>query len=90
MATKRLTLADLRKAGTITSSEIVAAVDAYVHNPAAGPYRFASGHSLDIAAAVAMSEEFARMVARPGPKEKVFRTAVTTAAMSARLSPPHL
>jgi hypothetical protein len=87
MATERLTLADLRKAGTITSSEIVAAVDAYVHNPAAGPYRFASGHSLDIAAAVATSEEFAKMVARPGPREKVFRTAVATAAMSARLSP---
>ena len=89
MATEYLTLADLRRSGTITSSEIVAAVDAYVHNPAAGPYRFASGHSLDIAAAVATSELFAKMVARPGPKEKVFRTAVTTAAMSARLSPPY-
>jgi len=88
MATERLTLADLRKTGSITSSEIVAAVDAYVHNPAAGPYRFASGHTLDIATAVAASKEFAKMVARSGPKEKVFRTAVTAAAMSARLGPP--
>jgi hypothetical protein len=88
MATERLTLADLRKAGSITSSEIVSAVDAYVHNPSAGPYRFARGHSLDIAAAVATSEEFAKMAVRLGPKEKVFRTAVAAVIMSARLSPP--
>ena len=46
------TLADLRKAGIVSSFEIVAAIDAYMRDPAAGPYRFASGHSLDIAAIV--------------------------------------
>ena len=82
------TLSDLRKAGTVTSLEIVAAVDAYIINPAAGPYRFASGHSLDIATVVGSSAEFAGMLARPGPKEKTFRTAVTTVAMVAQLTPP--
>ncbi|WP_267424316.1 hypothetical protein [Methylobacterium sp. GC_Met_2] len=56
------TLADLRKAGIITSQEIVAAIDLYLRDPAAGSYRFASGHSLDIAALVNASfhsrEEF--------------------------------
>jgi hypothetical protein len=88
MSAKPLTLADLRKAGTITSVEIVAAIDAYVTNPAAGPYRFASGHSIDIAKAVEASPDFAEMVARPGPKEKTFRTAVTTVAMRAEVMLP--
>ena len=55
MSAERPTLADLRKSGTITSFEIVAAVDAYVHNASSGPFRFASGHSIDIAAAIAAS-----------------------------------
>jgi hypothetical protein len=44
------TLADLRRAGIITSHEVVAALDLYLREPAAGPYRFTSGHSIDIAA----------------------------------------
>jgi hypothetical protein len=88
MPAKPLTLTDLRKAGTITSVEIVAAIDAYVTDPAAGPYRFASGHCIDIAKAVEASPEFAEMAARTGPKEKTLRTAVTTVAMSAEVIPP--
>jgi len=88
MPAKPCTLADLRKAGTITSLEIVGAVDAYIRDPAAGPYHFASGHSLDIATAVASSSEFAEMAARSGPKEKAFRTAVTTIAMTAVTARP--
>ena len=84
MATERLTLADLRKAGTITSFEIVAAIDAFIRDPDAGPYRFASGPSVDIAAAVEASVNLAELMARPGPREKVFRTAVTTIVMTAR------
>lgn len=49
MSATRPTLADLREAGTVTSLEIVAAIDAYIRNPAAGPYRFANGYSLDLA-----------------------------------------
>ncbi|MBE7182739.1 MAG: hypothetical protein INR71_16285, partial [Terriglobus roseus] len=49
------TLADLRRSGTISSFEIVAAIDAYMRDPAGGPYRFPSGHTLDLAAIVAAS-----------------------------------
>lgn len=88
MPARPSTLANLRKAGLITSFEVVAAVDAYMRNPAAGPYRFTSGHSLDIAAAIAASAEFKAMAARPGPKEKTLRTAVTMVAMAALLTLP--
>lgn len=70
MAAKHLTPADLREAGTITSVEIVAAIDAYVTNPAGGPYRFASGHGIDIAKAIETSPEFAELMARSGPKRR--------------------
>lgn len=88
MPPKHLTLADLRKAGTITSVEIVAAIGTYVTNPTAGPYCFASGHSVDIAKAIEASCEFAEMMARSGPKEKTFRAAVTTVAMRAEVIQP--
>jgi hypothetical protein len=88
MPAKHLTFADLRKAGTITSVEIVAAIDAYVTNSTTGPYCFASGHSVDIAKAINASCEFAKMVARSGPKEKTFRAAVTTVAMRAEVIQP--
>ncbi|WP_244491801.1 hypothetical protein [Methylobacterium sp. Leaf361] len=52
MTSGPLTLANLRKAGVITSREIVAAIDPYMLDPATGPYLFSSGHSLDIAAIV--------------------------------------
>lgn len=88
MPAARPTLADLRKVGTISSTEIVAAVDLYMRDPKTGPYRFVSGHSVDIAKAVEASLEFAEMAARSGPKEKTLRTAVTTAAMGAEVSLP--
>ena len=88
MTAKTPTLGDLRKAGTVTSSEIVAAIDAYVRDPMSGPYRFASGHSLDIAAALAGSSEATERMARPGPKANAIRSAVTAAAMTAPLTPP--
>ena len=86
MSAEHLTLADLREAGSVTSLEIVAAIDAYIRNPAAGPYRFANGYSLDLAPALKASPAFAEMVVRPGPKEKTFRTAVTTVAMTIPLT----
>ncbi|MCJ2049096.1 hypothetical protein, partial [Methylobacterium sp. J-070] len=75
------TLADLRRAGIISSQEIVAAIDAYMRDPAAGPYRFPSGHSLDIAAIVKASA--LDRVKRAGPQEKTFRNALATAIMAA-------
>lgn len=88
MSAQHPTLADLRNSGVVTSREIVAAIDVYVRDPMAGPYRFPSGHSLDLAAAARSSDLFADMVSRPGPKENTLRTALTTLAMSARLTPP--
>ncbi|MCJ2134966.1 hypothetical protein MKK69_13000 [Methylobacterium sp. J-026] len=42
------TLADLRKAGVVTSQEIIGAIDVYLRDPMAGPYRFDSGHPITI------------------------------------------
>lgn len=88
MPAQHPTLADLRNSGVVTGLEIVAAIDAYVRDPMAGPYRFPSGHSLDLAAAARSSDIFAEMMSSPGPKEKTLRTALTNLAMSARLTPP--
>ncbi|RYY18018.1 hypothetical protein FV242_33640 [Methylobacterium sp. WL64] len=81
------TIADLRKAGRISSQEIVAAIDAYMRDPATGPYRFASGHSLDLAALVSASPAFV-MVERSGPHEKGFRTVLAAAIMAAHPMEP--
>ncbi|MCJ2085792.1 hypothetical protein MKK88_07260 [Methylobacterium sp. E-005] len=88
MAAARPTLADLRKAGTISSTEIVAAVDLYMRNPETGPYRFASGHRVDIAAAVGASPAVSELKGKPGPQEKTFRNAVTAAVMGALATKP--
>ncbi|MCJ2069749.1 hypothetical protein MKK75_13275 [Methylobacterium sp. J-030] len=82
------TLADLRKAGIITSQEIVAAIDGYLRDPAAGPYRFASGHSIDIAALVALKLSREEIRDRAGPQEKTFRTAVAAVVMAAHPTLP--
>ncbi|SDO60310.1 hypothetical protein SAMN05216360_12943 [Methylobacterium phyllostachyos] len=82
------TLADLRKAGVITSQEVVAAIDLYMRDPAAGLYRFASGYSLDIAALVASSISPTEVANRAGPQEKTFRTAVAAVVMAAHLTAP--
>lgn len=81
------TLADLRKAGVITSQEIVAAIDVYMRDPGAGLYRFPSGHSLDLAAIVTASPGLDRKE-RAGPQEKTFRNGLAVAIMAARPTPP--
>lgn len=88
MPTARPTLADLRKAGTISSTEIVAAVDLYMRDPETGPYRFASGHSVDVAATVATSPVISELKGKPGPQGKMFRNAVTAAVMGAPATKP--
>ncbi|MGE8131560.1 hypothetical protein ACQKQD_31830 [Methylobacterium sp. NPDC080182] len=88
MSPKSPTLAELRKAGMITSFEIVAAIDAYMQDATASPHRFASGHSLDVAMVVADSAEVEELRDGPGPKGKAFRNAVAVAVMAARPSPP--
>jgi len=81
------TIADLRRAGIINSQEIVAAIDAYMHNPTVEPYRFASGHALDVAAIVNASPAF-QMVERSGTHENAFRVVLAAAVMSASPSAP--
>jgi hypothetical protein len=56
----------------------VAAIDAYMRDPEAGPYRFSRGHSLDIPALD--REEFFRQFR---PQEKALRTRVTAIVMAA-------
>lgn len=82
------TVSQLRKAGTIASHEIVAAVDTYVRDPQVGAHRFSSGHRLDIAAAVAAYPTPIAAMIRPGPHEKAARLAVTTIVMAAKPTPP--
>ncbi|MCJ2094480.1 hypothetical protein MKK67_18575 [Methylobacterium sp. J-072] len=82
------TVADLRKAGTITSREIVAAVDTFMRNPHAGPYHFASGYSLDIAVAAVALAPAPEAKAGQGRQDKTYRNAVTVAVMLARPTPP--
>lgn len=81
------TLADLRKTGVISSREIVAAIDAYMRDPTAGPYRFPSGHRLDLAAIVEASPG-RDWKERAGPQEKTFRNALAIAIMAASPTPP--
>ena len=65
----------------------MAAIDLYLRDPTAGPYRFASGHSLDIAALVNATPAFGG-VDRLGLQEKAFRMVLTAAVMSAHPTTP--
>ncbi|MCJ2016416.1 hypothetical protein MKK84_03055 [Methylobacterium sp. E-065] len=87
MPARPSTLANLRRGGIISSVEIVAAIDAYMRDPAAGPYRFPSGHSLDLAEIVSAMPALHR-VERAGPQEKTFRNGLATALMAAHPTPP--
>ena len=76
--------ADLRKAGRINSREIVAAIDAYMHNPMVASYRFSSGHNLDVGALVATTVSPVEVANRAGSQEKTFWNVVATAIIVAR------
>ena len=82
------TVADLRRSGSISSHEIVSAIDLYMRDPTAGPYQFASGHSLDVAALVASKIDPAEVANRAGPQEKTFRNAVAAVVMAAHPTAP--
>ncbi|SFM87691.1 hypothetical protein SAMN05192568_106912 [Methylobacterium pseudosasicola] len=82
------TVADLRRSGRISSQEIVAAIDAYMIDPTAGPYRFASGYSLDVSALVAAKIDPTEVANRAGPQEKTFRNAVAAVVMATHPTAP--
>lgn len=88
MTKKIPSVADLRREGTITSVEIVAAITAYMNDPKGGPYRFASGHSLCVSEVMRVVPGLASMTNRGGLQEKSYRVVVATAVMAACPSPP--
>lgn len=52
MAKEPLSVSDLRRNAIITDDEITAATEAYLANPALRAFQFASGHILNVTAAV--------------------------------------
>ena len=46
------TIGDMRRKAIVTDAEIAAAIDGYLANPKGTPFRFSSGHMLDVRAAV--------------------------------------
>jgi hypothetical protein len=46
------TVGDLRRKAVITDKEISAAIEAFLANPAGAPFKFTSGHTLNVRAAV--------------------------------------
>jgi hypothetical protein len=80
------TAADLRRAGIIGSQEVVAAIDLYLRDLAAGPYRFASGHTFDAAALVSASLALTK-VGQSRSLDARIRTALAAAIMPAHPTP---
>lgn len=77
------TVGELRKAAEIADQEIDAAVDAYLANPKAEPFRFASGYVIDVAAAVYGYQPSKAAVTDPDRPAKFKRTMVRTAILLA-------
>ena len=79
------TTSDLFKAKTITDEEVAAAVDVFMRDPTVSLFRFASGHTLDPAAAVKAHEPARAAVADPERTEKFRRGMVRTAILLGRM-----
>ncbi|TXN60173.1 hypothetical protein [Methylobacterium sp. WL6] len=78
-----LTTAELSKAKTVSDDEVSAAVDGFLHDPTMSMFRFASGHTLDPAAAVKALEPAKAAIADPTQGEKYQRGMVRTAILLA-------
>jgi hypothetical protein len=76
-------LSDLWKASEVTDQEIDAAVDAYLANQKAGPFRFAAGYEIDVAAAVHAHSPSKAAIADPDRTAKFKRIMVRTAILLA-------
>jgi hypothetical protein len=77
------TVSELRKAAEITNDEIDAAAYAYLANPKAAPFRFSSGHEIDLAAAIDAYPPAVATVADPDRTPKFKWTMVGTAILLA-------
>jgi hypothetical protein len=83
MATRPPTISDLRRAAEITDQEIDAAVDAYLADPQAEPFSFASWYKLDVAAAV-YGYELAKAAMADTDQTRMFKwTMIRTAVLLA-------
>jgi hypothetical protein len=84
MATKTIpAVGELRKAAEVTDQEVDAAVDTYLANPKAEPFRFASGYEIDVAAAVNAHGPSKAAATDPDRPAKFKRTMVRTAILLA-------
>ncbi|WP_187275221.1 hypothetical protein [Methylobacterium sp. WL120] len=78
-----LTTGDLFKAKAITDDEVNAAVDLFMRDPTVSMFRFASGHTLDLAAAVKAHEPARLAVTDPDRTERHRRLMVRNAILFA-------
>ena len=78
------TIGDLFKAKTITGDEVNAAVDVFMRDATIFLFRFASGHTLDVAAAVRANRHATAIIIEPTAKDGGKRLAIRTAIMLAR------
>lgn len=77
------TVSELRKSAEIKNEDIDAAPYAYLANPKAAPFRFSSGHEIDLAAAVGAYRPAVAAVADPDRTPKLKWTMVRTAILLA-------
>ena len=77
------TIGDMRRKAIVTDAEITAATEAYLGNPTGKSFEFASGHKLDVAAAVEAHRPAKAIMAEKGVKEAYRRTMVRTAVILA-------
>ncbi|TXM92099.1 hypothetical protein FV222_23700 [Methylobacterium sp. WL103] len=78
------TTGDLFKAKIVTDDEVNTAVDIFMRAADVRLFRFASGHTLDLAAAVRASRHATATLTEPTAKDGSKRSAVRTAILLAR------
>ena len=83
MAKEISSVGDLRRKSDVTDEEIDAAADAYVANPKAASSRFASGHEVDVDAAVHAYSRSVEAVAKSDQTRMFKWTMVRTAILLA-------
>ncbi|TXN81455.1 hypothetical protein [Methylobacterium sp. WL8] len=82
------TTGDLFKAKTITDDEVNAAVDVFMRDATVSLFRFASGHTINPAAAVKDHEPARKAVGNPEAGDKYRSSMVRTAILLARPTVP--
>ena len=87
MATEPTT-SDLFKAKTITDTEVNAAVEVVMAGRTTRMFRFASGHVLNLPAAVEANRHAVAMMSEPTATDRGKRLAVRTAILLARSKSP--